>query len=102
MKYLTKLVIADVPRAQVHDLDVPGESPEDAARAAIWHWNMNWPGGPPTTEVMLYIHTYAPDGSIKEPQCLAVAWQQETFDPEALERKRRAYERGEGRATGSE
>ena len=95
MKYLTKLVIADVPRAQVHELDVPGESPEDAATPAMWHWEMNWPGEPPTTEMVLYVHEYGADGSVVEPQCLTVAWRQDAFDPKALERKRQAYERGE-------
>ena len=42
MKYETRLIVADVPKAQVYKLNIEADSPEKAAFAANEHWRRNW------------------------------------------------------------
>lgn len=90
MKYATKLYIADVPQAQTHAWDVEADTPEQAAENAHEHWQQHWIGPSPTTETVIHVHRMGEDGRIDPQVLFNMVVQLESFDPNALDRKRMA------------
>ena len=87
-KYRTKLYEADVPQTQTHLLDVEAESAEKASDKASAYWKTHWEGPSPTTETVIHVQGFLPNGFPDDTLLFNLIISLDSFDPKALETKR--------------
>jgi hypothetical protein len=75
-KYLTKLIIAGEGRApaKTYPLDFESDSAELAGHACIGHWSANWADPEPTTETVVYVQKYEPNGLPESSVSFVIYW----------------------------
>jgi hypothetical protein len=88
MKYRTKLYVANVPQGQPHVLDVEAENAEKAADKANEYWKIHWQGPSPTTETVIHVYEFSPDGLFDGPLLFNLIVSLDSFDAKSLENKR--------------
>ena len=92
MKYLTKLIVPNVPHANTFPYDLEADSPAQAAHKALDHWINAWEGPLPDTGPVIYVYGHPSVSSGGGDQVLFnMIWKTPTFNPDAMEAKRAAW-----------